>query len=225
MSDKSIFIDALNDVFESEMAEYINSIPVIEYPQYSRRYTNKIRKLIKRQRKPYFKLISTAGRRAACIIIAIIVFSASALSVKAIRKAVFDFITRTFSDHNVVTLESGTDMGYPDRIENEYHISALPAGFKQTSNNKTDSSIGIDYSNNDNYIFFSQYTKSMYNAYFDNEHADFVKISDDNGQEYIMITTEEDITFIWDNGEYIFEVSSNLDKDAIINVCKSTKSM
>ena len=179
-------------------------------------------KLIKRQRKPYFKLISTAGRRAACIVAAVLIFSASALSVEAVRNAVFDFISKIFSDHNVVTVESGTDSGYPETIEKEYYISELPNGFKETDRMKSNVAIDIFYSNNEKYVAFSQHTKSDFEQYIDNENTKFTEV-EESGSIYMTLINESDITYIWDNGEYIFIVQSNLDKDTVLNLCKSTK--
>ena len=124
--------NVMDEVLTEEFAAYIDDLPLYTDHHFSKRHNRKMNKLIRIQRKPYFKLISTAGRRAACIIVAFIVMSVSALSVKAIREAFFDFITRIFSDHTVVTVESGTDSGYPETIEEEYYISTLPEGFVVT---------------------------------------------------------------------------------------------
>lgn len=217
------FLEALEAVCDEEYESYLHSLDDREPPVFSEKHNKKMRKLIKRQSKPYFKLISTAGRRVACIIVAIIVFSASAMSVKAIREAVFDFITKIFSDHNVVTVESGTEIGYPETIETEYHISELPDGFETMDIIRNDVSIDISYFNDDKYILFSQYTKSVYEEYFDNEYTDFEKIFDETGQEYMLIITEADFTVIWDNGAYVLQIISNLDKEETLKLCKSTK--
>ena len=154
MDSKAIIGNAMEEVLDEEFAEYINTLPIYADHQFSERHNRKMNKLIRIQRKPYFSLISTAGRRAACIIVAFVVLSASALSVKAIREAFFDFITSIFSDHNVVTTESGTDKGYPTTIEEEYYISELPEGFEEMNKGKTDNSIDISYFRNRFYCRF-----------------------------------------------------------------------
>ena len=45
----------------------------------------------------------------------------------------------------------------------------------------------------------------------------------ENGQEYLVHNTDHDHTFIWDNGKYIFEICSNLDKQSVLELCESTK--
>lgn len=223
MTDNPLFLKELENVFNENFNSDIKALEGMKPHSFSERHNKKMNKLIKRQRKPYFKLISTAGRRAACVIVAVIVASASALSVKAIREAIFDFITNIFSDHSVVTTESGTEIGYPKIVENEYYISDLPDGFIIGDTIRNDVSINVSYFNDDKYILFSQYTKSVYEETLDNEHTRFEKINDETGQEYLMISTEADISFIWDNGRYIFEITSNLDKGTTLDLCKSTK--
>ena len=225
MECNELFLQALEETYDDEFENYMSSLEERYGCEhiFGNKHNKEMAKLIKRQRKPYFKLISSTGRRAACIIVAFIVMSASALSVKAIREAFFDFITSIFSDHNVVTTESGTDKGYPTNIEEEYYISELPDGFEEMDKGKTDNSIDISYFRNDEYVFFTQYTKTAYEQTYDNERSEFNEYMDSDGKQYMVITNKSGITYIWDNGRYIFEVTSNLDKEYVLKLCKSTK--
>ena len=160
----------------------------------------------------------------ACIIVAIVAIAASTLSVKAVREAIFNFITKIFSDHTVVTVESGTAEGYPETIEEEYYISDLPEGFELIDYYKMDTSIVSMYCNNDEYIIFSQYTKEYYESHYDNEQTTFEEKCLSNNQSYLIIESDADTVFVWDNGEYILSIRSNLNKNIILELCKSTKS-
>lgn len=210
--------EVFNERFEEEMKELEDEEPHI----FSEKHNKRMAKLIKNQKKPYFMLICTTGRRAACIIATIIILSASALSVKAIREAIFDFIMKAFSDHTVVTTESGTDVGYPETIEEEYYISELPEGFIQTQSGSTSTLLSVSYSdNNGNYIIVNQHVKTWYETYYD----DNLKESEItyNGQKLLTIEYEGGTICIWDNGRYIFEITSNLDKNLLFNLCNSIK--
>lgn len=147
MNENLQFLQALKDVSDEDFNEDMNSISLTGEHEFSDKFNRKMKKLIARQKKQYFRFVSTAGRRAACIILAVVVISASALSVEAVRNAVYDFIIKIFSNHSVVTTESGTDDGYPTSIEEKYYISKLPAGFEQTQYGETDNSISVFYSN------------------------------------------------------------------------------
>ena len=111
MNENTLFIQALNDVIDEDYNADVEAISLNDEHEFSDKHNKKMKKLIKRQSRPYFNLISTAGRRVACVVVAMIVLSASALSVEAVRNAVYDFIIKIFSNHSVVTTESGTDDG------------------------------------------------------------------------------------------------------------------
>lgn len=210
--------EVFNERFEEEMKELEDEEPHI----FSEKHNKRMAKLIKNQKKPYFMLICTTGRRVACIIATIIILSASALSVKAIREAIFDFIMKAFSDHTVVTTESGTDSSYPETIEEEYYITELPEGFNQTQSGSTSTSLSAYYKDDyGNFILFTQITKSSYETFYDNHIYDS-KITFNN-QEYLIIESDNNMTLIWDNNHYILEISSNLDKEVLLDLCNSTK--
>ncbi|MEO3156263.1 DUF4367 domain-containing protein, partial [Ruminococcus bicirculans (ex Wegman et al. 2014)] len=85
-----------------------------------------------------------------------------------------------------------------------------------------DNSISVFYSNGKKGILFDQNVKGNHNIYMDNERTDFTKIEID-GQEYLLFESDTDVTCIWDNGRYILSISGNLDKETVIDLCKSTK--
>ena len=222
MFDNPLVLQAIQEVFNERFDDEMKELESEEPHIFSEKHNKKMAKLIKDQKKPYFTLICTAGRRAACIVAAILILSASALSVKAIREAVFDFIMRIFSDHTIVTTESGTDAGYPETIEEEYYISELPEGFEQTQYGLSISALSISYSNNlGKYVLFTQRTKSKYGTNYDNRTE--IEIITHNGVDYMMIEYNNDVTYIWDNGRYTFEITSNLDKNRLLELCDSTK--
>lgn len=222
MFDNPLVLQAIQEVFNERFDDEMKELESEEPHIFSEKHNKKMAKLIKDQKKPYFMLICTTGRRVACIIATIIILSASALSVKAIREAIFDFIMKAFSDHTVVTTESGTDVGYPETIEEEYYISELPEGFNQTQRFSSDKSLCINcFNDSGDYILFTQQVKSVYETYYDTYlNKETINY---NNQEYIIIESSIDTTYIWDNGHYIFEVTSNLDKNTLVNLCNSIK--
>lgn len=223
MTDCSLYLEALQKVFNEEFEKDMNELDQIEDHVFSVKHEKKMVKLIKRQKKPYFKLICTGGRRAACIIAAIILLSASALSVEAVRKAIFDFIISIFSDHNVITVEEGTDSGYPETIEEEYYISDLPEGFTLFQETKLENKIYKVYTNDDKYIILQQKVKLNYKHYNDNENNQRISTYQYGNIEYYIIETSNDIRYIWDDGRYILELHSNINKADVFNLCTSTK--
>lgn len=168
-------------------------------------------------------MICTAGRRTACIIILILVLSVSSLTVKAVREAVYNFISKAFGDHVAVSVSSESEWDYPTEIEDVYEITDLPDGFEMTDYMNNSVAVFCEYFKGDKYIFLDQYVRDAYVINFDNEHSHFETYTDETGQEYLVHNTGHSYCFIWDNGDYILQISSNLDKDEIGKLCMSTK--
>ena len=218
-----VFLQALEEVCDEEFENYLRTLEDCDPHVFSEKHNKKMQKLIKRQRSPFFRFTNTTCKRVACVIVAVFIVSASALSVKAIREPVFNFVSNIFSDHTVVTTESESDEGYPDTIKDEYCISDLPNGFELKDEIKSIDSIDKSYFYNEQYILLSQNTKKTYKQNYDNEHSSFNELTDSNGEKYIIIQNEYDITIIWDNGRYIFVIKSNLHKEKVLELCKSIK--
>lgn len=213
---------AMQELFDEQTAELLQDIDRSEPHIFSRRHEKKMQKLFKRQRKPYFKFICTASRRAACIAAAIVIVSASAMSVKAVRETVFDFFTSVFSDHQVISTDTESNDGYPKTIEEEYRISKLPQGFKQQYHNRTETMVDIPYYSSDSRIMFTQFTKDSFRITFTDE-AKTQEFTDTDGQKYQVVITEYETVYIWDNGRYVFMVSGSLDKETMLDLCRSVK--
>lgn len=213
---------AMQELFDEQTVELLQDIDRSEPHIFSRRHEKKMQKLFKRQRKPYFRLVCTASRRAACIAAAIVIVSASAMSVKAVRETVFDFFTSVFSDHQVISTDTGSNDGYPKTIEEEYRISKLPQGFEQQYYNKTDTRVDIPYYSTSSRILFTQFTKDSFRIIFTDD-AKSQEYTDTDGQKYQIVVTEYETVYIWDNGRYVFMVSGDFDKETMLDLCRSVK--
>lgn len=224
MDNYSILSKAIGDTFEPQLDEFIDSVNFEVNAEFSEKFERKMDKLIRRRNKPYFNLICTGGRRAACIVAAIIILSASSLSVEAVREVVHDFFMSIFGDHTAVSVSINTEKDYPVTIEEEYAISNLPDGFELSDYNRDSGTIFAAYFYGDKYIFFEQFVHDSYLVNFDNEHSELEYYTDESGQEYLIQSTNHDFCISWDNGEYIFKITSNLNKKDTLSFCKSTKS-
>lgn len=222
------FLEAFEQVYDSQLDEYINSLEDGEIHIFSAKHEKRMEKLIKRQRKPYFKLISTAGRRAVCAAAALVIVFTSAMSVKAFREFLFGLEnTESTSGYDVLQAESSDLSGAAKTIEEEYYISALPEGFEETKRTN-DGWLNITYQRGDEIIEFEQYPSSGFKIYLDKENTSLSEFTDDDGTKYYVHSREDShgapyTSFIWSNGKYIFEVSGTFDKNQIYKLCKSIK--
>ena len=209
----------------------LNSLDLSSYENYkfSKDYLNKKEKLIKSQNRIYYPLIKTTGRRIASAIIAAAIMGTTTVAAYApARNAIKNFFLRFFNDHSVVSVQyDSEDLGdHKSRIEKQYSIT-VPDGFVLDENESvsTDDHIGLCYYSNDRSksIYFDQYTADSYFSYYDNERGHFKSSLDKSGNEFMLYTNDDFINILWDNGEYIFELSGDMSESEIMDIYYSVK--
>lgn len=222
------FLTALNECFDEDCLKVSST----SYPEYelSKEFQQKMNKLIRQQKKVYYPVIKTTGRRiAAAIIAAVMMGSVTAVAYEPAREAIKDFFMKHFGTHDVVetnyvieNIDINSSYYTKIRIEEEYEI-AVPDGFELEEYYNDDCSINCRYSNGKDFIDFEQIPAGIYSESIDNERSKSYNYTDDEGNKYLVYEWNKSKLFIWNNGEYVFEISSNLDKNDIVDLCKSTK--
>ena len=208
----------------------LNSLDLSSYENYefSENYLNKKEKLIKSQNRIYYPLIKTTGRRIASAIIAAAIMGTTTVAAYApARNAIKNFFLRIFNDHSVVSVQyDSEDIGdHKSRIEKRYSIT-VPDGFVLDENESVSTDNYIElcyYSDAKKSIYFDQYTMDTYSSYYDNERGHFKSSSDKFGNEFMLYTNDDFINILWDNGEYIFELSGDISESEIMDIYYSVK--
>ena len=125
--------ELLAEALKGYKAKQLNSLPEnkdIDY-EFSEGFKRKMERLIKNQEKSYFKIINTTAKKAAIIIVSIIIGLSATLTIDAIREPIFNFFYEIFSTH--------TDL-YPGKTEQQtsktedivyYTLPEIPTSFKQ----------------------------------------------------------------------------------------------
>ena len=216
--DNEAMIKALSDVYSDKTEEYLNSLSDDGY-EYSEKYNRKIKKIIKAKRKPHSIFMSNALKYVVCAAASIIVFAASVITVSAFREPLHNFIVNIFSDNLKVTASDIENA--PTEITEHYEIGSIPEGFELVFQTSERELASTSYSNNTDYIYFGQYTK---NSYKDIDFESYEFYLDENNQEYLISEFKEgELCVIWDNGDYILHINSNLSREEILEICKSVK--
>ena len=190
---------------------------------FSVEFERKMQKLIKRRNKPYYKIINTVGKRVACIVVIVLIASSvTVLSVDALRNAVADFLVSIYEKFSTVQ-STDEDDSAPTTIKYIYSITYNLDGYEVVLENTNEYRHNITYVNNDIEIKFSQYTKNKYYKDVNTEDAEISTI-EINGTEAIMfLDNQRYYHLIWDNGDYILSIGSNISKDALICIAESVK--
>lgn len=189
---------------------------------FSPKFERKMYKLVKRRNKPYYNLINTLGKRIACI--AVIIFVASSvtvLSVKALREAVANFFIDIYEKFS--TVQSVDDTDVPVTIEEVYGITSGLDNFKIVYEESGTTWRGITYVNDNQVVNYSQYTLEGYKMNINTEETETFTV-DINGIEAICYFDNNDYwNVIWNNGTYIIKISTNISKDALIDMAESVQ--
>lgn len=116
----------------------------------------------------------------------------------------------------------------PVTIEYEYCLSNLPDGFEMVEHDSLSFDVYTLYENklSGHFIALSQCTKNNFSPRYNTEYHNFEEI-EINGHSGVCLDLSNDecdgSIVIWDNGDYILEISGDLSKSSLINLAKSAK--
>lgn len=217
---ESNFQKALYDALVPEYETYMQNIA--DKHEFSPKFEKKMKKLISRRKKPYYKIINTAGKRTACAAVIVLVSSSvTIMNVEALRNAFSDFFISIYEKFS--TVQPIEDDSAPETLEEIYAITYNLNDFEIIYEELNEYRHDIDYGKDNIVIYFSQYTKEMYDSNVNTEDAEILTI-DINGHEAIyFIDNHNYYNLIWDNGDYIISLSSNINKNTLIEMAKSVQ--
>ncbi|MCR5480630.1 MAG: DUF4367 domain-containing protein [Ruminococcus sp.] len=181
-------------------------------------------KLIKRRKKPYYSLVNTVGKRVAVIILAFVMVSfTTVMSVDALRNPFLSFITNMFSSHSEIKSDPEDSKQYPATIESKYDITEGVDGYSRDVMLDNKGEVNLLYSQGDDVIELEQHIVDDFDMHTNTEGATIEHI-DINGHEAIgWFDNHNYYHLIWNNGEYVIVISSNIGKDELIEIAKSVQ--
>ena len=221
--DRKILEGALEKVYRDEFAEF--DIP--QEHRFSLRHRIKMRRIFSLYRKNMRKL-NTSGIKFRRQLIAALIIIILLTIVTGCAAIIISHFVIMEHDNNT-QLKAGDFSGGKEIIEEIYYIYALPDGFECVNELKPEMSGGsehwITYTNDNLVIAFFQSTKESYDAHYSAEESDLEHITI-NGYSALYIDYGSEIdsgTIIWDNGDYIFEVTGTFPKNKLIELAESVK--
>lgn len=211
-------------LYDAIVPEYVSALPDIDGDEheFSPEFEKNIKKLIKRRNKPYYRIINTVSKRVVCIAVIILVASSvTVMSVGVLRNAVADFFVSIYEKFS--TVQSVDDTTAPLTIEDIYEITYDLSRFTIYYEDYNEYSLYITYIKDNIVIDYVQYTKEMYDENVNTENA-VISTLIINGYEAIYFQDNHQFYhLIWDNGDYIISLYSNIGKDALIDIAESVQ--
>lgn len=214
---------AFHQYVDEQLTEEFSNVLVFET---SASFDKKISRAIKSEHNYYYKFTLTRARKILCACIIILIIMLSLLSVGAVRDAIAGFFVEHFSDHDTISVISETEAKRPTKIEKVYVPTYIPKGFELMDEDISDAGVTLIFVNGNDTIIYNQYLADRIGVGIDNEHSTKT-VEEIDDQKYFINTSkiEDDIhtSIYWDNGEYLFELSAELPKNIVLNMCKSLK--
>jgi hypothetical protein len=207
---------------EALSTEYENCIPKHDEHIFSKKFEKKMDALVRRQNKSYYKFINTTFKRVACVVAVIIISSSiTVMSVEALRNAFYNFFVEIFEKFSIVSTVG--DDSTPKKIDELYEITYNLDDYSIDYEKQNDFYRFITYVDDSCVINYYQYTKDYYNMLVNTEDADIVSIQIDGNDGIYFVDNHKYNHIIWDNGEYIIYLSSNIDKNKLIKIANSVQ--
>lgn len=162
------------------------------------------------------------GKAVACIAILLMVASAVLLSVEATRNAIFNAI--------IEWREGYTEVRFGDEEEAPqdgiYRPAYLPEGFNEVSCQTSADTTLIRYEKEDgDRIIFQQWPAESSSLLVDNENTNYIEIEVSGKTAYLFqaLTEDDDSVLIWQSGDIVFQLISQVDSRELILIGESIK--
>lgn len=225
-----VLFNALLKVAVSEaMKNEIDTLPSNEElnKEYipSPKLDKQIKKIINQNRiKSKIKLYSKRTRNIAAVIIIIFVLSSiTLLSVEATRNAIFNAFVEEFGQYTEIQFQvSETDSEQSDI----YRPAYIPEGFKEKSMQSYGNTIMLIYSDDAGVeILFKQRLADVGTSLIDNENTKYTEIEIDGNKAYLFeaMTRDDYSVLLWQSEGVVFELTSQISSDELINIGNSLK--
>jgi len=190
--------------------------------EFSKRFERRMRKLVRRSRtgNPAGRVVFLR-RRAVALAAAIVILLATAMSVSAVRAAVFEFVTEVYEKFTRIFFEEST----PSRESSDEYIirrpSFIPEGFELVDE-KTAGPVLLVYEKGSDYISYSQQRVEDVSMDINTEGAELQEL-EFNGHPAKYYSNQGVRNLLWYDDKYMYMVSSTLDRDTVFNVAGSVE--
>ena len=178
-----------------------------------------------RDRKTQAATKKRKGLRAAIVFFAVFLAGVtSVFSVEASRKVVLQWFARQGQKQDDFHFEQTVEPKEkepPKTIEKIYAPTYIPEGFELVDEMVDDLGVYDEYQKNKNYIQFSQEVSEAHVA-IDSEDMNREEVTVQGYQGQLNSKKGKTI-LIWATGEYVFTLSSDLDKEEVVKIAESIR--
>lgn len=221
-------LEILRKAFDVIAREEAKDLPTPEecaHITFSAEFEQKMQRLINKEKKPYYYLINTVGKRVACVIVAVLlVLTSVTFGVKAIREAVIDFFVETFEKFSIVGFKDEDIPSKLDYIETYYTPTYIPEGYELKKDEKILTYRRMRFMCGNGYIEFNQNTIQSVSTYIDTENCKTESIFV-SGHKGFYCDKDETTYLYWNDTDYSYYIYSDttIAKTEIVKIAESIK--
>ena len=212
----------LNSAFEKYIEELCNDLPnkdELEHVTFSNEFLLKMQRLLKAEKKFYYRMFNTVGKKVASIILAIFIgLTATVLSVEALRESFINFIIETFKLGAIVRVTDSYEEFNFIKLSPQY----ITDGFILESEVEVDSNIykKVYSSNDSSFIIYTQSIATQNLTGINTENITYEKIYIGTF-EAITYSKNDTFTIIFTDNYYTYKIYSTLPKEELIKIAES----
>jgi hypothetical protein len=188
--------------------------------EFSKRFERRMGKLIRRGKTGSpVGAIAFLRRHMVAFVAAIIILFASAMSVSAVRAAVFEFITEAYEKFTHIFFNESRSSSDSAGEFIVRRPSFIPEGFELVSE-KTAGPVLLVYEKGSDYISYRQQRVEDVSMDINTEGAELEEL-EFKGLPAKYYSNQGVQNLLWYDGEYLYMVSSTLDRDTVFRVAES----
>lgn len=222
--DEALLKEALL-IYQEKALDSLPKDKTLEKINFTDKFENKMQKLIKTEKKPYYIMINTVGKRVACIIIAVLVSFTAMMSIEAIRRPFIEYIVNTFEKYSAVYFKNNSQIT-PETFET-YAPEYIPQGYKEVKREGTAEFMYnyVTYSDNKGNILDFQQDISIGSVSINTEGVEIEKLYINNTESiYYENLGVQTVLFADGNYSHLIRCYENtLSKEELIKIAESIK--
>jgi hypothetical protein len=181
-------------------------------------------RLIRAQRKPYYPLIRTNGRKTLLALAAALILMISLVfSVSALREPFLEFLVKTYEKFSsMVFVQSEQETTLPTALEQQYVPAYIPKGYMLNEENSVvlSSLQMLLFEGKQDTIEFQQFVLGSvaFTANTEGVQTEEVLIGNDVGLYYSNLGKQ---SLVWENDLYGFSLTGHVEQDELLAMARS----
>lgn len=178
-------------------------------------------KLLARRKRGYYRLFGTWGRRAATVLIAVLLaLTTATVSVRAWREAAAQFFARVYEKYTQVWF-ADEEQAAPKVAFEKRTPAYIPDGYVVEKEQKSAGKYSVTYVNdNDDWICFLQTRKQDALVQLNTEDVAYREITG-NGYKGVLYVNQGATVIVFADNTYAYKLSGILSEDELMRIAES----